>query len=237
MKTLATSLALAALAFSSAGCAARMKLDPRLAEGAEAYDVTGANPRVWGKPIAFGPWRASAVKDGTTTGWSFEVLGLGGLAKKARPYGLRLEGPAGAMDAECLQQSLEALAPFGVTVDPDVVTGRPILACGFRPAGAAGGDWSNAWTLVLRATGKLQPAYEGELRNARGVSYAVRSVHALEGGAIPAGTPAGFALDRGATAAAAVEVLNAGRVLVSRRESDAFALAAASAALLLFQPN
>lgn len=226
-----------ALSLAATGCAAAaMKLDGPLGEeGAAVYPVSGANPRVWGAPLGIGPWRTTWVNDGSTSGWSFEVLGLGGKAAKKRPFALRLEGPAGAIDVECLQQSMEVLAPFGVSIDLDKVKGRPVLACGLRPAGSRPGDWANAWTLILRATDGLVTSYEGELRNARGVSFAVRSVHELSGSKLPTGTPAGYFFDRGATAAAAVEVLNEGRVVIARREQEAVALAGASAALLLFE--
>jgi len=233
-----TTLALAlALSLSGAGCAsAAMKLAGPLAEeGAAVYPVTGANPRVWGAPLGIGPWKTVWVDDGATRGWSFEVLGLGGKAAKKRPFALRLEGPAGAVDVECLQQEMQVLAPFGVVIDLDKVKGRPVLACGLRPQGSRQGDWANAWTLVLRASNGLVTSYEGELRNSRGVSFDIRSSHALDGGKVPVGTPAGYTFERGGTPAAAVEVLNAGRVVVARREPDAVALAGASAALLLFE--
>lgn len=226
-------LALVALVLSASGCAARMRVEPALA-GAEAYPVTGASPRSWGAPLAFGPWRATGVADGTTFGWSFELLGVGGLAGSRRPFTFLLSGPAGALEAECLQRSLEVLAPFGVRIDADGAQGRPVLACAFRPAGAT--DTAAAWTLALSATGQPAPAFEGQLRDGRGVAFTVRSVHALQGSALPMGSPAGFTLGRGAGLAAAVETIDAGRVLLQRRESESFALAAAAAALLLFQP-
>lgn len=228
--------ALAVLALATAGCAARMKVAPVLEEGAEAWEVIGASPRIWGAPIAFGPWRAAAaVSDGTTLGWSADVLGLGRLAGARRPYALRLEGPAGAMDVECLQQRLEAVAPFGVAVDLEGLGGTPALACAFRPRGAT--TWAGAWTLLVRATGAPAAAYQGELRDARGVSFSVASVHALAGGGAPLGTPAGWTVERQGTPVAAVETLEAGRVLIARRESEGAALAASAAALLLFQPE
>lgn len=228
-------LALAALTLAAAGCAARMKVAPALEASTEAWPVAGANPRVWGAPITFGPWRAAAaVSDGTTLGWSADVLGVGKLAGARRPFALRLEGPAGAIDVECLQQKLTAVAPFGVEVDLEKLGGTPQLACAFRPRDASG--WTGAWTLLVRATGRASPAFEGELRDGRGVSFSVRSVHELAGGGLPMGSPAGWSLERVGTQVAAVEVLDAGRVLLSRRESEGSALAAAAAALLLFQP-
>jgi hypothetical protein len=232
-------LALAlALALPVTGCStASVKLDGPLGEGAASYPVTGANPRVWGAPLAFGPWRTTWLDDATTRGWSFEVLGLGGAAAKKRPFALRLEGPAGAIDVECLQQQMEVLAPFGVSLDLEKVSGRPVLACGLRPQGSRPGDWANAWTLILRASDGLVTSYEGELRNARGVSFAVRSTHALTGSKLPTGFPVAYHFDRDATPAATVEVLNAGRVVIARGEREAVALAGASAALLLFEAD
>jgi hypothetical protein len=229
---LATTLAL--LTLTTAGCAAHMKVAPALEDGADAWEVSGANPRIWGAPIAFGPWRAAAaVSDGTTLGWSADVLGLGKVAGGRRPYALRLEGPAGAMEVECLQQRLEAVAPFGVAVDLEQVGGKPALACAFRPRGAT--TWAGAWTLLLRATGVPTAAFRGELRDARGVSFSVTSVHLPSGGGLPLGTPAGWSIEREGLPVAAVETLDAGRVLIARRESEAAALSAAAAALLLFQ--
>jgi hypothetical protein len=225
-----------ALALSAACGTAGVKLEGPLGqEGAAIYPVTGANPRAWGAPLSIGPWRTTWIDDGTTRGWSFEVLGLGGMAAKKRPFALRLEGPAGAIEVECLQQEMQVLAPFGVTLDLDKVRGRPVLACGLRPQGSRPGDWASAWTLVLRGTNGLVTSYEGELRNARGVSFAVRSTHALAGSKVPTGMPVAYYFDRGATPAAAVEVLDAVRVVIARREQEAVALAGASAALLLFE--
>lgn len=229
-----TALVLAAWSLLAAGCAARMKLDSTLA-GAEALDVSGANPRVWGAPPRFGPWKTAAVADATTFGWSFEILGVGGLAGSRRPYGLRLEGPGGTLEMECLQRSFEVLAPFGVIVDAQGARGRPVLACAIRPAGAR--DPGAAWALVLHATGRPVPAFEGDLRSSRGPAFALRSIHALEGTAIPLGPPAGFSFERGTRPVGAVETVNAGRVVILRSEPEQGPLAAAAAALLLFEPE
>jgi hypothetical protein len=225
-------LALAALSLAAAGCAARMKLAPALEEGAEGWSVKVGASRGWDTRLAFGPWQCAAA---AAKGWSLDVLGVTGkAAAAARPHALRLEGPAGTIEAECLQQRLAAVAPFGVELDLEKLGGQPALACAFRPSGSTG--WTGVWTLLLRATGQPTQAYEGELRDARGVSFSVRSVHVLSTGAITPGAPIGYALDREGTPAAAVEMLESSRVLVSRRESEAAALSAAAAALLLFTP-
>jgi hypothetical protein len=40
------------------GCSvATMAVSPALAAAAEPLDVRGANPRLWNRPISFGPWQ------------------------------------------------------------------------------------------------------------------------------------------------------------------------------------
>lgn len=232
---LALALAVLALGSAGAGCAAHMRVASSLEEGADGWAVSGASPHTWGTPVAFGPWRAQPVAGGVR-GWSFDVLGIDAkAAARARPQALRLEGPAGGMEMECLPQAMEAVAPFGVALDLEAVGGKVALACAFRPSGSTG--WTGAWSLLLRATGQPTQAFEGELRDARGVTFAVRSVHQLDGGKLQPGRPVGYALDREGTPAAAVELLEAGRVLIPRRESEAAVLSAAAVALLLFEPG
>lgn len=219
-----------ALALVLSACAeARPRLAPEVTAAADGWPVTGANPRRWDAPLAFGPYRTGAVADGGTRGWSFEILGLGGLAKSTRPYALRLEGPRGGLDAECHERTHEAIAPFGVRVDASGSRGDAALACAFRSAEDA------AWALAIRATGRPVPAWAGELRSAAGRVYAIESSHALAGSPVPLGTPAAWRLAADGATPAVVEVLNAGRVWVPRDARDPDALAAAAAALLLFE--
>lgn len=225
-------LALVALALAAAGCAARMKLAPALEEGAEGWAVKADAPRGWETRLSFGPWQCAPA---AAKGWSLDVLGIAGKASAGlRPKALRIEGPAGALEAECLPQRLDVVAPFGVELDLEALGGQPRLACAIRPSGSSG--WTGAWALVLRATGQPTQAFEGELRDARGVSFSIRSVHQLAGGALQPGPPVGYALERVGTQVAGVETLQSGRVLITRRESEAAALAGAAAALLQFQP-
>ncbi len=225
--------ALALLLALGAGCAApAVKLaGPLGEEGALSWPVVGATPRAWGAPLALGPWKAAWAAAGTPRGWSFEVLGLAPKAAKRQPQAFRLEGPAGSVEVECLQQEVKVLAPFGAALDLEKVEGRPTLACALRPAGARAGDWANAWTLILRAKDGLVTSYEGELRNARGVSFSIRSAH-LPGAS---GALAGYQVDRAGAPAAAVELAGAGRVTIARREPEVPALAGAAAALLVFE--
>jgi len=213
------------------GCAAaRVRVDPALSAAAP-LPVTGANPRRWGAPIRFGPHATGPVSGDTTFGWSLTVLaGAGaGVGGKSRPYAWTSHGPAGAVLAECHDRELEVFAG-SLAFDVKGATGQPRLACAFRPQ--AGGA---PWTLAVRATGRPDPAYRGELRGGAS-AYAVRSVHALEGTPIPLGTPAGWALERDGRVAAMVETMNAGRVWLPGGEDEA-AIAAAATALLLFNPE
>jgi hypothetical protein len=236
---------------ASFGAEARMAVDPALAAADEPLRVTGANPRRWNKPIAFGPYRTGAVRDGGTLGWSVEVLRLGAAGSK-RPYAFTLESPGGPVDAECYQKGLEGWhQPSGITVDLRAAMGKPALVCAFRPAAAEAED-GGAWILELAAAKKLTGGFVGVLRpanEAAGGSLTIRSVHALEKSPIPLGSPAGFALERDGRAVAAVEVINAGRAWLPGPSATATAtetatatapapaaLPAALAALLLFEP-
>ena len=103
-----------------------------------------------------------------------------------------------------------------------------MLACAFRSR-------ERTWTLSLRTTGAALPAYAGELRDEAGPTYAIRSVHVLEGSPLPLGSPAGYEVEGNGAKVALVEIVGPGRVLVARGTADAGVLASASAALLLFQ--
>ncbi len=241
---LASSLALAGLAAAPAparAAEARMAVDPALAAADEPLRVTGANPRRWNKPIAFGPYRTGTVRDAGAIGWSVELLGLGAAGSK-RPYAFTLETPGGPVDAECYQKGLEGWhQASGITVDLRAAMGKPALVCAFRTAPGEAKD-GGAWILELAAAKKLTGGFVGVLRpadEATGGSMTVRSVHALEKSPIPLGSPAGYAVERDGQAAAAVEVINAGRVWMPSSSAPApapAALPAALAALLLFEP-
>jgi hypothetical protein len=221
------------LALASACAPARMKVEPGLAAGAADWAVSGANPRAWNAPLSVGPYRTARVRDSGTLGWSFEILGIGGLAKSTRVLGFALDGPGGALDAECHERTFEAIAVGGVRYDRIGSQGKPLLGCAFRPQG--GGP---AHTLVLRATGRPDPAFVGELRDGAGrVTYEIASRHALQGSSLPLGTPAGYLLSRGGVAAGAIETLDVGRVLAPRDAPEEAAIAASAAALLLFRPD
>ncbi len=225
---LAAAVALAT-ATPSPAAPARMQVDPALA-AVEPFAVEGANPRRWGKPLDFGPYRVEAVRDADVSSFSVEVLGIGAGKAKA-PYRFRLVGPDRALEAECHARGVEAWAA-GVVVDVLGARGKPALMCAFRPVEGAG-DWVLSLTSAGsgRYEGALFPVAEPERR------ATVRSVHRLERSRLPLGEPAGYALAEGDGAVAAVETINRGRVwLPEAPDSDRAARAAAAAALLLFRP-
>jgi hypothetical protein len=226
-------LSLAALT-ALAGCAsARLDAEQRVEATSQSYPVTGANPRTWDAPIAFGPYRTGPVRDGGTLGWSVEVLDLGAAGSR-RPYAWTLTGPSGALDAECHQTDREASASGG-TAGPSGATGNPVLACAFRAPGEESAG--QPWRLTLTATS--EGGYTGELRGGEAdVAYRIRSMDSVRGSSAAAlAPPAGWSLERGGGPAAVVEALGSGRVLLARAALDGEALAAAAAALLLFQPE
>lgn len=57
---------------------ARMEVPASLVGSAEALAVTGHNPRTWNKPLGFGPYRTSSVREGSEFSWSVEAFGIRG---------------------------------------------------------------------------------------------------------------------------------------------------------------
>jgi hypothetical protein len=216
------------LILATACASARVRVDPALADSSDEWTVAGANPRRWDAPLAVGPYRTGAVRDSGTLGWSVQIQSLG-IEKTHRPYAFAVSGPGGFVDAECHERTFQAFHASGMQYDVRGARGEPVLSCAFRSD-------HRTWTLSLRATGAAQPAYAGELRDEAGLSYAVRSVHGLEGSPVALGSPAGYEVERSGAKVALVEVLGPGRVLVARGTADGGAFASAAAALLLFQP-
>lgn len=228
---------LSATALASGCAAARVRVAPDLAATAP-HAVEGANPRRWGAPVRFGPHATGPVSGTDTLGWSVALLGAG-VSSTHRPYAWETTGPAGRVAAECHQRGLDLFAQAGDGSDPGSAgftfdlagaTGRPALACAFRSAVAG------PFTLALRATGRPDPAYRGELRGGDR-RWTVRSIHALQGSPIPLGEPAGWALERDGRVVAMVETTGAGRVWMDDAAPEAGAVAAAATALLLFAPE
>jgi hypothetical protein len=219
----------AVFALAAAGCrTARMQVDPRVASS-DAYVVSGADPRGPSSSIAFGPWTTWPV---TGSNWSHRVLDVDEKSESYRSYAFRIDGPDGALDAECHEQRRESMTLRVITADERAAEGKPVLACAFRRAGAPD---ESAWTLGVST--RNDGGFAGELRAPGGAAaYAVRSSHAIEGTLVESGRPVGWTLEGDGGPAAAVETIGSGRVFLPHRVSEAPMFASAAAALLLFEP-
>ena len=211
---------IASLALTLVACAAAtMRVDPALAP-VIPFEVTGANPRTWNSPIAFGPYQTGTVREGGTWNFGYRLLGIDANFV-FQPYRLVV----GDVQAECITRAA-ALSRNDLSVDPSF--GRvPALACGFRGAGEG--------TLHLRTT--ATNAEEGEV--AFGAStWHIRSVRHFEGSSVPSGDPLGYEITRHGRAIAAVETINRGRVWIdpSLSEEEEAHLAAVITTLLLYEP-
>ena len=207
---------------------ARMEVPPSLTS-VSPLEVSGSNPRRWGKPLAIGPYRSLEVRDGTEFSWSVPLFGVQA-GKASRKYRLSLEAPDGTVwQVDCRTRSIEAWHKGWSVELTDAF--QPRLACGLAQTGA-----DEPARLVLTSDGrKLRGAIEG----GPSVDLEIESVHRFEGSRLPVAAPVGFLLKVGGEAVAAVETINRGRVWIAPRVADdpAAVIAAASAALLLFDPE
>jgi hypothetical protein len=219
---------------TSVGCAsARMRVDPAVSRASRQWEVEGANPRTWGAPLGFGPYRTASVQDRTSLGWSVPLLGTM-LTRDETPYAWTMSGGSGPVEAECHQVELSVRTASSVEVDLRGASGRPALACAFRVRSA---EEPRTWTLALRATGSTSAGYRGTLREtSAGAEYEVSSSHDLERSRIRLGSPAGYMVSRGDDLVAMFETIGRGRVWMARSAGDQDAIAAAGIALLLFRP-
>jgi hypothetical protein len=177
---------------------------------------------VWNRPIGFGPFQSSEVREGMNWGFSIPLLGIDA-SYRSQPYRLVLESPSGPIQVECVTRSME-LSRSGFAVDPAL--GRmPVLGCGFR----AGDD---EWTMGLF---DRTPGRRGEIGGEN--PWTIRSVLVTEGSPISSSEPLGYEILRGGEVIGAVEVINRGRVWMvpSLDPGDQQRVAAAAAALLLFR--
>ena len=187
----------------------------------DAWAVEGANPRVWNRSIAFGPYHTSMVDEGTRRSWlaDLDVLQV---AKADQGYHLAI----GEVAAECHTREI-VLGRAGVFVDP-TFGGAPLLVCGYDRGGSRS-------VLTLFRSGGTEPSLRGTLRDASGKELEVRSLHRAAGGSFPSGEPFGYEIVRDGGRVAIVETVNRGRVWIDPATPDREMLAAAAASLLLFR--
>jgi hypothetical protein len=190
----------------------------------DAYAVEGANPRRWNQPLSFGEWRTSMVDEGTTRSFLAD-LDIVQVGKADQGYRMTL----GDAFVECHTREV-VIGREGFFVDANL--GRePLLVCGIDDAGTRS-------IFALSRTGKVEPAFRGELRGVSGgPSLEVRSIHRI-GSSIPSGEPFGYEILGDGRRVAAVETINRGRGWIAPDAPNRDALAATAAALLLFRdPN
>jgi hypothetical protein len=189
-----------------------------------AVPVTGANPRRWNSPVAFGPWRTEVAREGLN--WDFALPLFGITARYAfQPYRVVIGAGGEPLQAECITRAL-ALERKGLAVDPAL--GRlPALACGIRGRGEG--------TLRLHDTASSREQGTIDFGDTR---WSLRPVHRFQGSAIASGEPNGYQIEGGGRVIAAVETLNAGRVWIDPAVSprDQERLAVAIMVLLLYDP-
>ena len=221
--------ALPVVAFTSSACSmATMSIDPVLAARAEPMPVTGANPRVWNRPLAFGPFSTEQVQEGGEWRWAAPILGgEAGIAWQNHRMVL-VDGEARTQTA-CRARRV-FFERDGWSVDPAL--GRlPVLQCVLRDD--EGGE---PWTLTLHRTPRNTLA--GTIEHDRDTIQVV-SEHRADGGMVDTAEPVGYSLFVEGSAIAAIETVNRGRVWIDPKlsASDRTAVASAAAALLLFDPS
>lgn len=202
---------------------AQMQVAPSLAV-LDAVPVSGANPRKWNAPLAFGPWRSEVAYEGMKWDFALPLLGLtAGYA--TQPYRVVASMGGDPIQAECHARAL-TLSRRNLSVDP--AFGKlPAFACAFR--GRGDGTLRLHATALGHETGTLD---YGDTR------WELSSVHRFQGSSVPSGPPLGYELTGGGRVVAAVEVINQGRVwldpAVSPRDQER--LAVAIMVLLLYDP-
>lgn len=119
---------------------AQMRIAPAL-EPLAAVPVSGANPRRWNAPLAFGPWRSEVAYEGLKWDFALPILGITA-GYSTQPYRVVASAGANPVQAECHARAV-SLARKGLAVDP--AFGKlPAFACVFRGRGEG--------TLRLHAT-------------------------------------------------------------------------------------
>jgi hypothetical protein len=224
-----SSLLLFAVTFLLSACTvATMKIDPELAGRTEPLSVTGHNPRLWNRPLAFGPFRTEQVSEGGEWRWAGPLLG-GEAGVAWQRYRLTLTDGEQRIQAACKTRRV-FFERDGWSIDPSL--GRlPALQCALRPE--TGGD---AWVLTLRNSG---PRFSGSLEpEGGGTAITLKSAHRAEGGIVDSADPVGFTIEQNGAVIGAVETINRGRVWIDPSVAGTGRLraAAAAAALLLFDP-
>ena len=188
---------------------------------AGAWDVSGSNPRVWNRPLSFGPYRTESVDEGTRRSWLVDagLLAVGRIDQGTR---LRIAGT----DVECHTREL-LVGKNDLFVDPAL--GRAaLLVCGYQHDGGRS-------VLTLSRTVRSDAWLTGELRGESRSPLEVRSMNQPANSRFRSMETLGFEILDGGRQVAVIETVNQGRVWISPESKDRDLLAAVSASLLLFR--
>jgi hypothetical protein len=216
-------LVLAASFLLQACQVAQMRVAPEL-ERLAAVPVSGANPRRWNAPLAFGPWRSDVAYEGMKWDFALPLLGLTA-GYSTQPYRVVVTSGGPPIQAECHARAA-SLSRKGLAVDP--AFGKlPAFACAFQGRGTG--------SLRLNTTAMGQEAGTIDYGDTR---WGLRSAHRFQGSSIPSGPPLGYEVTGGDRVVAAVETINQGRVWIDPAVSprDQERLAVAIMVLLLYDP-
>ncbi|WP_296294348.1 hypothetical protein [Rheinheimera sp.] len=209
----------AVLTLTACVSTAKMAL-PESAAPAVEYTVRGANPFAWDKPLQFGRWHTTQLKDKgrLDAGLSFGKLGIGGTY-----HGKTIStntGSAARCSGLLLSASKDTLA-----VDP-AFGNLPVLSCTF--SGTQQGELSLRQDHLNRLQGQLVSGNQ---------VYDISSVHQLAGGLFSSAVPVGFHVKKQQQLYWSVEKINEGRVLLWQQGDAAEQDLLATASLVLLATN
>lgn len=203
---------------------AHMNVDAGLEARSDVYDLKGFNYRWLNDDIQMGPYQVTKVREGWQFSWGLEIDDAE-LMTAVRPVRFQVvDKELGAVQVECRQRSIEA-GWRGVVVDVSDIA-HPRMRCGLQMP-------DRRHQLVLSMKGQR---FAGEIH---GTVFDIKSEHRLAGAAFDNMAPVGFVVNQGSRQAAAIELINDGRVWIQRDlpPETRMLLAAVSAALMFFQPE
>ncbi|WAS98358.1 hypothetical protein [Nannocystis punicea] len=179
----------------SAGCHARMMVDPALTAKAPEQPVSGVAFATFRKPVTFGVYTAKVTKGGFQT-TSRTSLGPYERETKKQAFEYSLAGGAPASWANsCAYGSSKQGALFAISNDAGLV-------CTMVPEGAGG------WQLELKSAGKLYGpnSLSGSMTDGT-TTLSIKMVHQLQGRSFASAEPVGYEIrDAGGAAVAAVQI-------------------------------
>lgn len=186
-----------ALSLVSAGCSARMQLDPALTAKAPEQPVSGTAFASFRKPVTFGAYTATLTKGGfTTTTRTSAGPYQRESSKQAFDYTL-VGGTPASWTGSCAYGASKQGVLFPISNDAGLV-------CTMVP------DSGGGWQLELKSKGKLYGpnSLTGSMTDGT-TTLSIAMVHKLAGAAFSSAEPVGYEIrDAGGVAIAAVQIFN-----------------------------